>query len=104
MDVIQNFIAGSFVEAKTDATAPIIDPARGEQYLSAPVSWSPDIDLAYKAASDAFSSWRRATPAERSLALFRVAEALEARREEFVEAESRNTASHFSGCARWSFQ
>ena len=80
-----------FVEAKTDARAPIIDPARGKQYLLAPVSWSPDIDLAYKAASDAFSSWRRATPAERSLALFRVAEALEARGEEFIEAESRNT-------------
>jgi len=91
MDVIQNFIAGSFAEARTDATAPIIDPARGEQYLAAPVSWSPDIDLAYKAASDAFGSWRRATPAERSLALFRTADALEARSEEFIEAESRNT-------------
>jgi betaine-aldehyde dehydrogenase len=91
MDVIRNFIAGSFTEARTDATAPIVDPARGEQYLVAPVSGVPDIDLACQAAASAFSSWRQVTPAERSLALSRIADALEARSDEFIEAESRNT-------------
>ncbi len=35
--------------------------------------------------------WRDATPSERSLALFRIADAIEARAEELVAVESANT-------------
>ena len=42
-------------------------------------------------AAEAFTSWRRTTPSERSLALIRIADALEDRAEEFVRAESENT-------------
>ncbi len=43
------------------------------------------------AARAAFPRWRETTPSERSLALFRIADALEARADELVEVESRNT-------------
>ena len=46
---------------------------------------------ALAAAAAAFPGWRDATPSERSLALFRIADAIEARAEELVAVESANT-------------
>ena len=46
-------------------------------------------------AAEAFTSWRRTTPSERSLALFRIADAIEARGEELVRAECENTGKPF---------
>ena len=50
-----------------------------------------DIDHAYKVADKAFEGWSQTTPAERQLALFRIADALEARAEEMADVESQNT-------------
>ncbi len=44
-----------------------------------------------RAAAEAFPGWRDTTPAERQLALLKIADAIEARAEEFVAVESRNT-------------
>jgi betaine-aldehyde dehydrogenase len=49
------------------------------------------VDAAFTSAADAFGGWRDATPGERSLALLKIADALESRADEFVAAESRNT-------------
>jgi betaine-aldehyde dehydrogenase len=87
---LANFIAGRAVEGG-HATAPIVDPSTGEAYVDAPVSGPADVDAAMAAAAAAFPSWRDATPSERSLALLRIADALEARADDLVEAESRNT-------------
>jgi betaine-aldehyde dehydrogenase len=69
----------------------VVDPATGEVYERAPRSGPQDVDAACRAAAGAFTTWRRTTPGERSLAIFRFAEALAARSEEFIAAESRNT-------------
>src|ERR1035438_7761925 len=69
----------------------LVDPSSGERYLEAPVSGAKDVDAAVAAAADAFPGWRDATPSERSLALFRIADALEARAEDLVTVESANT-------------
>ena len=69
----------------------MVDPSTGEAYLQAPVSGSADVDAALRAAAAAFETWRDSTPAERSLALLKFADAIEARAEDLVEAESRNT-------------
>ena len=50
-----------------------------------------EVDAAVTSAADAFETWRDTTPSERSLALLRIADALEARAHDFVAAESRNT-------------
>jgi betaine-aldehyde dehydrogenase len=50
-----------------------------------------DVDRAYDAAERAFEGWGQTTPQERSLALLRIADALEARADEFVAAECRDT-------------
>jgi betaine-aldehyde dehydrogenase len=89
--VLANFIGGEYRPAKDGRTSEVVDPSTGEPYLRAPVSGPQDVDDALRAAATAFETWRDSTPAERSLALLRLANAIEARTEELVEAESRNT-------------
>ena len=48
-------------------------------------------DEAMAAAEGAFFTWKRTTPSERSLALFRIADALEAAADELVAIETENT-------------
>jgi betaine-aldehyde dehydrogenase len=89
--ILQNFIDGEYRDAKAEETLDIVDPSTGKAYIQAPISGAADIDDACTAAARAFESWRRTTPAERSLAIFRLADGLEAAADEFIEAEVRNT-------------
>ncbi len=69
-----------------------MDPSTGEAYAARRRCPGPgDVDTALRSAAAAFETWRDTTPAERSLALLRFADAIEARSEDLVEAESRNT-------------
>ncbi|MBV8461887.1 MAG: aldehyde dehydrogenase family protein, partial [Acidimicrobiales bacterium] len=88
---LSNFVGGRPVDARSGKTAPIVDPSTGEAYLEAPVSGPEDVDAAMSAASDAFPGWRDATPSERSLALLRIADALEDCAEDLVAVECGNT-------------
>ena len=88
---LKNFINGTHSAAKSGETIDITNPANGEVYATSPVSNQSDVDTAYKAADKAFETWSQTTPSERQLALFRIADALEARAEELADVESRNT-------------
>jgi betaine-aldehyde dehydrogenase len=88
---LKNFIGGELVEATGGSSLEIINPSTGTAYLEAPVSGQSDVDAAMRAAAGAFASWKRTTPSERSLALFRIADALEAHADELVAIESENT-------------
>jgi betaine-aldehyde dehydrogenase len=89
--VLANFVGGEYRTSQDGKTSDVLDPSTGEAYLQAPVSGPADVDSALRTAAKAFESWRDTTPSERSLALLRFADAIEARAEELVEAESRNT-------------
>ncbi len=88
---LQNFVGGDYVADRADHRSPLVDPSTGETYGDAPVSTRADIDLAYASAAKAFDGWRSTTPAQRQEALLKIADAVEARADELVEAESRNT-------------
>ncbi|MCU1439930.1 MAG: aldehyde dehydrogenase family protein [Rhodoglobus sp.] len=88
---IRNFINGEYVSAKGDTSFDVIDPSTGDTYAQSPVSGSADVDAAFSAAAAAFEEWGETTPAERQLALFRIADAMEARAEEFADLESKDT-------------
>ena len=88
---VRNFIDGKYVEALTDSSFDLIDPATEAIYGSSPVSSTADVDSAYRAAAAAFENWGETTPAERQLALFRIADAVESRAEEFADVESKDT-------------
>ncbi len=88
--VLKNFINGNYVEPQEKSTLDLVDPFTGEVYGTSPLSGPADIDAAFSAAQDAFTTWRRTTPAERQLALLRLADAVEARQDEFIAVESRS--------------
>ncbi len=91
MKQLSNFIGGQWRQPASDTSAELINPATGDAFATAPISGQADVDAAFTAASDAFEVWRDTTPAERSLALLRIADAIEAKADELVAAESENT-------------
>jgi betaine-aldehyde dehydrogenase len=88
---LRNFIDGEYVESSADTRLDLIDPATEEVYASTPISTAGDVAAAYGAAKRAFEEWGDATPAERQLALFRIADAMEQRADDFADAESHDT-------------
>ncbi len=89
--VLQNFVNGEFVDAKSGTTMDVINPSTGEVFATAPQSGAADVDAAYAAAATAFEAWGNTTPSERQLALLRIADKLEQRAGEFVDTEVQNT-------------
>ena len=89
--MIQNFIDGELRDAAEGKTYELINPATGATFAEAPHSGAADIDAACEAARRGFDKWRDATPSERSLALIRIADAIEANAEELVRLEVTNT-------------
>ncbi len=96
MKAFKNFVNGEWVDAKDGRTTPVINPATGEQYAEAALSGPADVDFAMQAAATAFEGWRDATPSERSLALIRIADAIEARADEIMHLECENTGKPFA--------
>jgi betaine-aldehyde dehydrogenase len=91
MEQLQNFINGKSVPGSSGEVTQLINPATGEVYATAPKSNAADVDAAFKAAADAFVEWRDSTPSERQRALLKIADALEARADEIIAIECRNT-------------
>jgi len=94
--VVRNFIDGEYADAASGQHADLIDPSTGEVFATAPVSGGADVDRAMVAAAQAFEGWRDTTPSARQRALLRIADAIEARADEFVAAESENTGKPIS--------
>ena len=88
---LKNFIGGQYVEATSGQTSDLVNPATAQTYATAPVSSEADVQKAYQTAQKAFEEWSQTTPSERQLALFRIADALEARAQEAADVESENT-------------
>jgi betaine-aldehyde dehydrogenase len=91
MTELKNFVGGKYADTRDGRTSDVIDPSTGEAYTQAPVSTAEDVDTALRTAADAFTTWKDTTPAERSLALLKLADAVEARSQEFADVEGRNT-------------
>jgi betaine-aldehyde dehydrogenase len=90
MKKLSNFINGKSVESTSGETTTLINPATAQPFATAPKSNAADVDLAMKSASRAFEGWRDSTPSERQRALLKIADAIEARADEFVATESEN--------------
>ena len=95
MKAFRNFVNGEWVDAKDGRTTPVIDPSTGEQYAEAALSGPDDVDAAMQAAARAFKVWGDTTPSERSLALIRIADAIDARGDELMRLESENTGKPY---------
>ena len=88
---VRNVVGGQLRDAAEGRTTDVVDPTTGEAYGTAPLSGPEDVAAATRAAAEAFTTWRDTTPAERQLALLKIADAVEAGADELVAVESRNT-------------
>ncbi|MDA0565468.1 gamma-aminobutyraldehyde dehydrogenase [Streptomonospora sp. S1-112] len=88
---LRNFVNGDYTDTAEGAVSDVVNPATGRVYAQAPVSGPADVDAAFRAAADAFEGgWRDTPPAERQIAMNRLADAVEARADELVAAEVEN--------------
>jgi len=88
---LKNFINGELVDSRGKDTIDLVDPVTGDVYAKSPVSNDADVDSAYQAAAVAFEEWGETTPSERQKALWQIADAMEAKADEFAAAEVQDT-------------
>jgi betaine-aldehyde dehydrogenase len=91
----QLWIDGAWADGA--ARMAVINPATGQQYAEVVDASRDDVARAVRAAHTAFydGRWSRLTPGERSKALWKLADLLEVRAEEFARAESENTGKPY---------
>ena len=85
-----NFVGGERQDGGP-GTIDLVSPVTEEVYGTSVDSGPEQVDAAFCAAKTAFATWRDTTPGERQLALFRIADAMEARADEFAALESKDT-------------
>src|SRR6185436_16924727 len=82
-------IGGEWVEAPAGRTLEVRNPATDEVIAQVPDAGAEDVDRAVRAARRAFDGgWRDTTAQQRRRVLFRIAEAIRARRSELAELET----------------
>src|SRR5690625_4260107 len=67
---VKNFIGGKWVEAKTDKTERVYNPATGEVIAHVPISTKEELDEAVKIAAEAFETWKEEPVPKRARILF----------------------------------
>jgi aldehyde dehydrogenase (NAD+) len=88
--VFKNFIDGEWVVAKSGKTLENRNPANTDEIIGEfPLSGPEDVDAAVSAARNAYKSWRLTPAPKRAEILFRVAELLVKRKEDFARDMTR---------------
>ncbi|NKX40332.1 gamma-aminobutyraldehyde dehydrogenase [Rhodobacteraceae bacterium R_SAG2] len=83
-------LIGAALEAGTEAEENVLNPRTGEVIVKMPEADMDQVNRAVAAARSAFAGWSRTTPSERSTRLLAIADAVEARLEEFAQLEALN--------------
>jgi aminomuconate-semialdehyde/2-hydroxymuconate-6-semialdehyde dehydrogenase len=96
MEKLQNFIDGAYCAPLKGNYIDNYEPASGKVYSLIPNSDADDVELAVKAAEKAFPVWSKMSIEERSAILVKLSEGIEARMDEFVQAESRDNGKPVS--------
>jgi malonate-semialdehyde dehydrogenase (acetylating)/methylmalonate-semialdehyde dehydrogenase len=82
LPVIQNYINGEWITSDSTVMGDVWNPATGEKIARVPYGTKEDVDMAVRAAKDAYLEWRQTPPLSRARYLFRLKEAFE---EEFED-------------------
>ena len=90
MKKLQNFINGNYCDPCSGEYIDNYEPATGEVYSLIPNSNADDVQSAVTAAEQAFPIWSNMSIEERSEILVKLSQGIEARMDEFVDAESRD--------------
>jgi len=83
-------INGNWVTALSGQTFSTVNPATGETFCQIPEGQQGDINLAVQAARRAFDqgAWRKLTASERGKLIWKLADLMESRLEDFAQLES----------------
>jgi malonate-semialdehyde dehydrogenase (acetylating)/methylmalonate-semialdehyde dehydrogenase len=71
MKQLKNYIGGEWVHSSSDKTEIVVNPATGEAIGEIPLSTKKDVDLAVKAAKEAFKGWSLTPVPKRARVLFK---------------------------------
>lgn len=96
MEKLQNFIDGVYCAPLTGEYIDNIEPATGKVYSLIPNSGAEDVEMAVKAAEKAFPIWSEMSVTQRSEILVKLSAGIEARMDEFVQAESKDNGKPLS--------
>ena len=89
MTSVPLFIAGEWRELASVDTSPVFNPSRGEVIAEVPMCTKEDVDLAVRAAADAFPAWRDTPPVERARVFFRYRQLIEENFDRICESVTR---------------
>ncbi len=97
MQTYKLWINGQWVDSADGARMTVENPATGESIAQVVDAGREDVNRAVSAAHTAFydGRWSRLTPGERSKAIWKLADLIEARAEDFARAESDNTGKPY---------
>ena len=96
MEKLKNFINGEYRAPINSQYLENFEPSTGEVYSLIPNSSKEDVDLAVKSAEKAFPIWSSMSKEQRSNILINLAKGIEARSEEFINAESKDNGKPVS--------
>ncbi|WRP07097.1 aldehyde dehydrogenase [Rossellomorea aquimaris] len=85
MKKYQLYINGEFVDSTSKDTLDVINPANEETISSIQMGTEEDVNHAIDAAHSAFLSWEKVPSKERASYLYKIADKLEERKEQFVQ-------------------
>lgn len=88
MQKLANFINGEYIAPLSGKYLDNFNPATGKVYSLVPDSNEQDVELALSAATSAFGEWSNKTPEQRANILYKIADLLELKQDEFAKAES----------------
>jgi betaine-aldehyde dehydrogenase len=91
------WIDGAWVDSKGGGRLAVENPATGEKIAEVVDASPDDVNRAVQSAKTAFydGRWSKKTPGERSLAIWKLADLLQAHAEEFARAETENTGKPY---------
>ena len=88
MKKILNYINGELIEATSSKWLDNYNPSKGEIYSHIPDSDASDLELAYKAANNAFPVWSKTSKEERSQIMLKISSLIEENLDALALAES----------------
>ncbi|MFA1818881.1 CoA-acylating methylmalonate-semialdehyde dehydrogenase [Virgibacillus oceani] len=96
VDVLKNYVNGKWVEAKTDKTEPVYNPATGEVIAHVPVSSQEDVEYAVEVAQSAFTTWKEIAVPRRARILFKYQQLLVENWEELAKIITVENGKNFA--------
>jgi malonate-semialdehyde dehydrogenase (acetylating) / methylmalonate-semialdehyde dehydrogenase len=80
--VVKNYVNGRWITSKSSRKQPVYNPATNEVIAEVPLSTAAEVDVAVRAAKEAFYEWRTTPPYTRARSMFKLRTLMEERFEE----------------------